>query len=280
MRERARDVADPSAVLAAITARERPRLAGPVAIVLAHPDDETLACGALLSRLADLTLVHVTDGAPRDGRDARRHGFPGPAAYAAARRSELGAAMAVAGASNARLVALEMPDQEAALALADIARRLVGLLGEVELVLTHAVEGGHPDHDATAFAVRAAVALLRVQERAPTVVEMPLYRAGPDGGWLLRSFADRPAGVELRLTEAESAMKARMVAAHASQRETLAGFSLETELYRLASPCDVRVPPNGGAVLYERHPWGMTQPRFAELALAALHELGLPGSIA
>jgi hypothetical protein len=34
-----------------------------------------LACGALLPRLADVTVLHVTDGAPRDLVDARGSGF-------------------------------------------------------------------------------------------------------------------------------------------------------------------------------------------------------------
>ena len=53
-------------------------------------------------------------------------------------------------------------------------------------ILTHAYEGGHPDHDAVAFAVAAAV---RVAGRAAdtTIVEMPFYRAGPEG-WIRQLF--------------------------------------------------------------------------------------------
>ncbi len=44
---------------------------GPIAervmIVVAHPDDETIGLGAQLRRFEDALLVHVTDGAPRDG---------------------------------------------------------------------------------------------------------------------------------------------------------------------------------------------------------------------
>ncbi|MBV9250682.1 MAG: hypothetical protein JO227_15715, partial [Acetobacteraceae bacterium] len=36
------------------------------AVVVAHPDDETVGAGASLRLFRDLTLVHVTDGAPRD----------------------------------------------------------------------------------------------------------------------------------------------------------------------------------------------------------------------
>ncbi len=37
-----------------------------VLVVVAHPDDETIGAGALLARLRDVRVVHVTDGAPRD----------------------------------------------------------------------------------------------------------------------------------------------------------------------------------------------------------------------
>src|SRR6185437_9724842 len=39
-------------------------------------------------------------------------------------------------------------------------------------VFTHAYEGGHPDHDAVAFAVHAAC---RLSDIPPAIVEMPYY---------------------------------------------------------------------------------------------------------
>lgn len=267
---------DAPPLLARLVSPDRPPIHEQTLVVVAHPDDETLACGGLLARIPDLTVVHVTDGAPADGRDAVRHGFADTSAYAAERRRELQRALAALGAAHARLFQLGLRDQEAALAMADSARRLVHRVGKAQLVLTHAYEGGHPDHDACAFAVHAATALLSEQGRAPPIVEMPLYREGEDGGWARLSFPDGGSRqVVLRLSDDERARKAAAIAAHASQRATLAGFGVADEVYRLAQRPDFTRPPNEGRVLYERYQWGMTGARFIALARDAYASLGL-----
>lgn len=263
-------------VLAAIADPARPLVRERVAIVVAHPDDETLGVGALLPRLVDVTLVHVTDGAPRGGEDARRHGFPSPEDYATARRHELAAATGLAGMPADRLICLGVPDQGVASRVAETARRLVPLIRDAEVVLTHAYEGGHPDHDATAFAVHAASRMIgQSSARGPAIVDFPLYRLGPEGGWLRQSFADERGAAVLRLTAAERDLKRRMIAAHATQRETLEGFGAADEWFRPAPSYDFTALPNEGALLYERYGWGLTGARWRDLVSAAQAELGL-----
>ena len=303
-------------ILSAIADPARPLIRERVAIVVAHPDDETLGLGALLPRLADVTLIHVTDGAPRGGQDARRHGFAGPEDYAAARHDELAATTGLAGVPAGRLTCLGVPDQGAASCLAEIARRLVPLIRDAAIVVTHAYEGGHPDHDATAFAVHAASRMagqsggacfetqalpapqhdaVRVCQprhaeelpsgkagggvskhaRGPALVEFPLYRLGPEGGWLRQVFADERGAAVLRLTAAERDLKRRMIAAYATQRGTLEGFGAADEWFRPAPSYDFTALPNEGALLYERHGWGLTGARWRDLVSAAQAELGL-----
>src|SRR5688572_24731924 len=80
-------------------------------VVGAHPDDETVSAGSRLPRLAQARFVCVTDGAPRDGLDAGRHGL-GIAAYAQARRRELLAVLALCGIAPDQVDWLDCPDQQ------------------------------------------------------------------------------------------------------------------------------------------------------------------------
>jgi N-acetylglucosamine malate deacetylase 2 len=148
------------------------------------------------------------------------------------------------------------------------------LLASARIVLTHAFEGGHPDHDAAAFAVHAVVKFLSQRGRSPQVIEMPFYRAdGP--GWARQTFPPEQARSIVVLTPEEQNLKRRMIECYASQSQTLAPFALDRECFRAAPPCDFSMLPNGGALLYERYDWGMNGARWCELAEAARTGLDL-----
>jgi N-acetylglucosamine malate deacetylase 2 len=264
--------ATPERFLAGLAGDES--LAGPsIAVVVAHPDDETIGVGAQLPRMPGVTIVHVTDGAPRRGDATARQGFESAEAYAAARRRELEAAMALVGVPPCSLHSLGIADQDAARHMVELARRLARLFAErnIAVVLTHAYEGGHPDHDAAAFAARWAARLAGRLNPAcePLVVEMPLYHASPVG-WVTQAFADvTPPALSIWLDDGARSLKARLYAAHASQAGVLTLLPIAVERFRHAPDHDFDVLPNRGDLLYEREEWGLTGAAWREQVAAA-----------
>jgi LmbE family N-acetylglucosaminyl deacetylase len=258
-----------------------------IALIAAHPDDEVIGAGSLIPSMKRDWLVHVTDGAPRDLVDAYTNGSITREQYAAARHRESRAALALAGFPEDRLIPMDLVDQETLLDLAGLARALCVVMTRLtpEAVLTHPYEGGHPDHDATAFAVHAGRALLSRSKQhpgppVPEVLEMACYHAGPDGEMIQGRFlsGDGPP-IEHEPTKEELDLKRRMVACFSSQRSTLSAFDLRVERYRLAPSYDFTKPPHMGRLFYERLPWGVDGAHFARLAREALTSLGLEGPL-
>ncbi|WP_181706420.1 PIG-L deacetylase family protein [Chthonobacter rhizosphaerae] len=256
---------------------DRPPIARRTALVVAHPDDEALMLGGQMDRFADLLVVHVTDGAPADPADARAAGFDGADAYRAARAAELDAALTLAGVPATNRVALGLQDQTAVRHVAETALRLAGLVEarRIEAVVTHAYEGGHPDHDATALSVALAARIAGAAARPIEVLEVPLYRAGPDGVMLVRSPVEgggAPA-TEIRLAAAARSAKDRLIACHRSQARVTALLAGDTEVVRPLDRSVFRAAPNGGRFLYDQWGLGLTGRDFLTLAAPALDRL-------
>ena len=252
-----------------------------VAIIAAHPDDEIVSAGALLRRLWAITgevhVLHVTDGAPRHPDVAHEHGYRSIDAYRRARQRELRHAFAEAGIAPRSTQQLRVPDQQAAHKLVDVTRAIGAFIEScrVDVVLSHPFEGGHPDHDACAFAVHAAVAT-RPRETQPVIVEFTSYHYGQNGISTGVFCADGQVSAEamLVLGPDEQAVKRRARECFVSQGAMLSQFSLTHERYRIAPVYAFTGRAHEGRLFYEYFDWNLDGARWQSAAADALRTLG------
>jgi len=175
-----------------------------------------------------------------------------------------------------RTAKLGIPDKETFLDLAGLSRWLAEQLPREQpmAVFTHAYEGGHPDHDAAAFAVHTACQQLGAEHR-PAISEMPLYHARYGHMVTNRFLPAHGRELTVGLAEAGRRRKRRMVDCFCTQRELLSRFELDPEHFRSAPIYDFRTPPHSGALMYEMFGWGISGPQWRRRAKEALAVLGL-----
>jgi N-acetylglucosamine malate deacetylase 2 len=246
---------------------------GRTLIIVAHADDEAVACGALLQRMRDPVVAICTDGAPRDAYFWQSYGSR--AAYARYRADEARAALHAVGVTHVELLSerdssrplsgdlgAEIAKREADDAFVDqelfrqIPQAMERLLEVAQrmlpdCVLTLAYEGGHPDHDTCNFLGRQLSDRLHIP-----VWEAPLYHRFRTESMTVQRFLQE-SGQEIRLaiTDHELVRKAAMFASYASQREVLDLFDPRIEIARPMRRYDYSRPPHEGTLNYEAWGW-------------------------
>lgn len=139
-------------------------------VVAPHPDDEVLACGALLHthaiRGGQCLVVAVTDG------EASHRGCPGhdAAALAEQRRQERCTGLQRLGLPPRAMMRLGLPDGDVQGYGEELLARLSALLGPGDVVLTTWRRDGHPDHEACGRA-----AALACHGQGATLLEAPVW---------------------------------------------------------------------------------------------------------
>lgn len=251
-----------------------------IAIVGAHQDDESIAFGSLIPRMPNCLMVHVTDGAPADTSEWK--GAETREQYAHIRERESDIALERGGHVGKR-VSLGSMDQGAALKLAENARQLAAIFTEnrIKVAMTHAYEGGHPDHDSVAFSVHAAKELMKKKGLRLAIIEAPLYRT-VNSQSIFQDFVpvEGTETVTVPLTKAQMFDKSMLYDAHRSQesvfntQDELRKMSTEKEWLRESPEYDFSKLPNEGSLsnIYKRS--GIDK-EWLTLTDRALKELGL-----
>jgi LmbE family N-acetylglucosaminyl deacetylase len=228
-------------------------------ILVAHPDDECIAFGALLQRIREPLVVFATNGSPADPYFWQKYGSR--EAYAELRRQEALHSMHAVGVKDVLFLA-DMPggenlvDQElfrnlraAYELLADVmARRMITAL------LTLAYEGGHPDHDSCSLLAAQLAHLASIP-----CWEAPLYHRNLDGSGTFQDFlGPREGMVDVEPTGAEQERKRQMCRSYPSQGDFLQRFDVAREIIRPQTTYDYTRPPHEGKTNYEVWQWSMT----------------------
>jgi LmbE family N-acetylglucosaminyl deacetylase len=205
---------------------------GKVLVFVAHPDDESIGCSGLLQRADSSLVVFAVDGAPP--HYGFEQNFGSLRSYSDTRYLEASRALACVPQSEFRR--LTKPDesyfQDQHLFL-DLPAAYAGLKQRIleyspDLIVTHACEGGHIDHDAChILAARAA------SELGFETWEFPLYWRTTLGRNIFQRFrSPLSAEVLLTLSQAELDRKKLMLSRYPTQNKLTSVFQLESERFR------------------------------------------------
>ncbi len=234
-------------------------LLGRTLIVVAHPDDEAVTCGALLQRMREPHVLFCTDGAPLDPYFWTKQGSRD--AYRDLRQQEARKALGMVGVRrveflNSPRTRAQIIDQQLFQHLAEAVEGVLEVVDRVQpdALLTLAYEGGHPDHDSCNF-ITSVVA----RERSLPAWEMPVYTLFHKGKREFQTFMPAPqAVVVIHPTQKEVVRKRRMLEAYVSQGNFLLNFDRVDESFRPMAQYDYSRPPHEGVLNYEAWQWSMT----------------------
>lgn len=239
------------------------------AIIVAHPADEIVGAGCLISKLVDVSILHVTDGVANK-TDKRNE-------QAKRLRQQCLCALALASVPARKVFDLWVPEHRAANHLISLTRRITTFLQKsgADIVITHPYEGAHPDHDATSFATHSALRLLTENGLQPPVVfEMGLYPS-KDLQTRVTGFLPTADGeiTTLLLDDRSRELKQRMFACLQTQHSNVGLPAIDTEKFRRPPTYDFTLPPEPNKLYYENFARALSADEWQSLATRALGQL-------
>ena len=203
-----------------------------ILVLAAHPDDETIACSGLLQRCREPLVVFAVDGAPPHYGFAEQ--FGSLQQYSEQRFREAARALQLIPRCSFRRLARPdgtwLVDQHLFLDLPEAFACLHQIVREFmpDVLVSHAFEGGHIDHDAChilAWQVGKALAV--------PIVEFPLYWRDKNGHDAFQRFRDSHHGeFALELSDEEIVVKDKMLSEYQTQRGLTSVFRPAIERFR------------------------------------------------
>ena len=218
------------------------QLLGSPLVLVAHPDDESVGCGMLLQGIKAAGILLCTDGGPAIARPWYMRVLHSRTRYSGKRLAEFRSASHIAGVRYT----CEMKGIQDQLLYKSL-ERAAGFLADYivqyrpDAILSHAFEGGHPDHDCCAFLAHWAG-----RKFSLPVWEMPLYyRPAPSSPLVYQRFLCCYGNeVELFAEPDKLLRKTMMLSEHRSQAGVISRFDKTREVFRPQPAYDFSVNPN------------------------------------
>ncbi|HEX2714461.1 MAG TPA: PIG-L family deacetylase [Candidatus Acidoferrales bacterium] len=232
-----------------------------ILVLVPHPDDEVVGCGAAIGRSLnefpssprEIFAAYLTTGVPSVDRLwpwlRKEHGQ-----RVARRRQEARRAAELLGIQQVFFE--DIPTRQLKGFLGPMQARLAEVIRDLcfDTLWTPAYEGGHQDHDVANF-------LASTLRNLVDIWEFSEYNSHQ--GRICSNEFLAPTGTEreIVLDPAERKRKRQLLTVYESERRNLTHVRTEREVFRPLANYDYSRPPHSGKLFYQRFQWVPYHPR-------------------